>query len=688
MEFNNSKQEEYNLFIEVLKDVEVQTLNIRLDGVDQKILISNQGSYAVYLGKFQTCIVEDNEACTFSFQPQNKFYEEIIHSYSHSLLDSFTEEISKESLYEALPKENTERLYTILKRLLALSKKAVIEQDASLKNWIVKEVREFISKEYSGTKNYIGNWWIYEIGIPRCLNEMIFLLYDIMDKEEICRMMAIENFYIPQAEYEYYRRNYPDIHRIQTDYANLSDTIYICLLRSILLQDEKEIQRLASLLPQILKLTESGNGFYLDGSFLYHTTVPYNASYGEVLLFSITKIIEIFHMLNIDIRQSMDVLYERIEQSYLPFLYHERALDCVRGRASSRRADGNYSYKRIMDSLHRLSKLYYRPGLLDKIYNEEEIFHYEPQAKAFNSMNRYIKRNQEYLIAISACSSYISNYESINNENILGSYQGNFVYDVYYNRAPEKNEVLKQNPLYRMGSTNILQLEEPNQIMENDITAGVSYKDVLNTCFHQKNEVEGYFSKFVLKNSLVAVGTHIQSKEEYISTLYVFEDTYSINKKTIETKEAKLIFKDKPQIEQVLETRSYHDLNDNEADVPIHFRQTRVYYKNPKEYAYQLYPRKMAVVDEYKLHIVDTAHIVEYLNMVLINCFTDAPVAFNDIRITGRGSYILVRNQDQIELYFASNPNQKIGIHILGYEEIQVEVKDRLEQKMTVRRRL
>lgn len=122
-------------------------------------------------------------------------------------------------------------------------------------------------------------------------------------------------------------------------------------------------------------------------------------------------------------------------------------------------------------------------------------------------------------------------------------------------------------------------------------------------------------------------------------------------------------------------------MNDNEADVPIHFRQTRVYYKNPKEYAYQLYPRKMAVVDEYKLHIVDTAHIVEYLNMVLINCFTDAPVAFNDIRITGRGSYILVRNQDQIELYFASNPNQKIGIHILGYEEIQVEVKDRLEQK-------
>ena len=60
-------------------------------------------------------------------------------------------------------------------------------------------------------------------------NEILVLSYTELDKEEVCQFLAVENFYIPQPEYEYYRRNYPDIHRIKTDYANLADNIYICL---------------------------------------------------------------------------------------------------------------------------------------------------------------------------------------------------------------------------------------------------------------------------------------------------------------------------------------------------------------------------------------------------------------------------------------------------------------------------
>lgn len=115
--------------------------------------------------------------------------------------------------------------------------------------------------------------------------------------------------------------------------------------------------------------------------------------------------------------------------------------------------------------------------------------------------------------------------------------------------------------------------------MENQITAGVTQKNLLNTCFHQKNTVEGYFSKFVLENSMVAVGTNIHSLKEYVSTIYNFEEDYLFHKNKIETETFKIIVEEAPLIEKFKEERSFHDLNLNEEDVKKTFQSQELIIK-------------------------------------------------------------------------------------------------------------
>lgn len=678
MEFYNPDKGCYCLSLHVLRDMDSTTfLSYRVDQLDMKFPISNQGYYTIYLNQFSFCKIADYNDIKIKFKKWNKENSGAIQGFRESLLETpIDTPIFMENLYKDLPLENTERVYHIFKRLLQLTKQCKKNKDIPLQEKVIKELEYLVLTEYSGEQNYVGNWWVYEIGIPRCLNEMLILLYEDLPKEKICWHLAVENFYIPEAIYTYYRRNYPDVKRLRTNYANLADTIYICLLRNILWQNEEEIQRLYLLLPELISVTNQGNGFHLDGGFVYHDTIPYNASYGEVLLHSITKILELYYYLGQDCTSYLNELYALIEKSYLPFLYHQRALDCVRGRAISRKADCHYSFQTILSSLRRLAKLFTKQGFIDLIYNEEEFFFYTPRVYAFNSMNRYIKRNNSYLLAISAYSNTIANYESINGENLLGYYQSNFTYDLYYNQSPEQGEVLKINPYFRNGSTNPLLEELPNQVMENRITAGITMDSLLSTCFHQNNKVQGYFTKLVLENSLLAIGTNISSSFDYVSTIFTFEGNFIQNKNTFEGKEFLLYVRDLPVIENKKEKRSFHDLNRNEKDEPKTFSVTRFYYKNPKDYVYQLYPQKNCLEDEYELSLQQHAHIITYKSYLFVNIFQeDCNIEYEGMCIQGCVCLVLKKIDSEILIRLAAGHPRTISISIPGFTVLKADIK-------------
>ena len=243
MEFYNPDNGIYFLSLHVLKDMDSTVIPYILDQKPMEFPISNQGYYMIFLDQFSFCKIEDSQDIKITLRRWNKSFLEAIQGCKNSLLEAPIENtILLENLYKDLPLENTERIYHIFKRLLQLAKQSKKAGDAILQETVLKELKSQVVKEYSGKTNYIGNWWVYEIGIPRCLNEILVLFYEDIPKDELCWYLAIENFYIPEAIYEYYRRNYPNINRLRTNYANLADNIYICLFIYLTISQLKQLK--------------------------------------------------------------------------------------------------------------------------------------------------------------------------------------------------------------------------------------------------------------------------------------------------------------------------------------------------------------------------------------------------------------------------------------------------------------
>ena len=125
-----------------------------------------------------------------------------------------------------------------------------------------------LEKVYNDTTVPKGNWWYWEIGIPLSINSIFTLMYDYTDKSQLKRYMAAE-------------KHFND--RIKLTGANRIWESVIFAVRGILLSDNDSIKNAISGIQDVMVITDSGDGFYKDGSFIQHDNIPYNCGYGARL---------------------------------------------------------------------------------------------------------------------------------------------------------------------------------------------------------------------------------------------------------------------------------------------------------------------------------------------------------------------------------------------------------------------
>lgn len=658
----NENNEDAVLYIYLKKDMDVSPLEYEVDGVTQTMLLSNKGCYAVLLGPFHSLFIPDNENIEVKLQKKQLKIENF--DFIKGASQAYQIQKNKSYLFEDLKEENGDSLYRSIKRLQEMTFYYLQTKEKEVLEGIQYGLDFIFRHWYTGQKNYTGNWWNYEIGTPRILNEILCLLIQDIGYSKILSYLNVENFYIPDAQYIFYRRNYPSVQREKATYANLSDNIYICLLRAILQNDDQGMRYLFEMLAQVLALTKQKDGFYEDGSFIQHQNIPYNASYGEVLLHSISKVMVLFSKLNFDCTAYLNQIYTYAVTTYAPVLYHRMALNSVRGRAQSRSVqDSYYSAKTILNALKTIESIQPSTILRELIENEERNFCYPAKAYAFNAMDRFIKRNQDYLLVISANSLDVANYECINGENLLGYYSSNFCYDLYKNHQEYKDEIIKINPFYRNGSTNSFKVEAPNEIISGNQAAGVTLGEYLATSFFQNSDVQGQFSKFVLQHSFVCVGSKIQSESSYISTIAQSQEEIKQENGNYHFGEITIQTADPVVLKCFEEQRSYYDLNQNESKQIFQFKTNRLFLENPSHYHYQISP-KSEKLEEYQLSIQDNAHILQYKNLLFISIFLDTVLEMEDIRIQGCSSVIIEYQQNEIWMRFSTGTRKTKTIHI------------------------
>ncbi len=353
-----------------------------------------------------------------------------------------------------------QRLFTMAKAYRLRG--GTYENDEELLTAIVDGMTFLVTNYYKDGVEEWGNWWHWELGIPRDVHNTLTLIFDDVPKSLIDAHVKATKYFVPEATHlgagAGAKHSSNPKYRESTG-GNRTDNAQIVLLRGILSENEDEVKQALRALPAVLQYVESSDGFYKDGSFIQHYDIAYNGTYGNVLLGGLGLQLSLvagsrWQASNSALRE----IYPLIFRSYEPFLYRGTMLDFVNGRAISRPSEQGHD---VGHSVMR-SLVYYIDGaqpedkkrltaLLKALVSKDDATHFFASTKnvvnyqkaleiirstkiverpelighfSFPSMDRVVHRRKGWLFSLAMHSSRVGNYECMNNENRKGWYTG------------------------------------------------------------------------------------------------------------------------------------------------------------------------------------------------------------------------------------------------------------------------
>jgi hyaluronate lyase len=346
--------------------------------------------------------------------------------------------------------------------------------DAALGKATLAGLDWLVLHHYRAGKPSIGNWWDWQIGTPLYLLDVLSLMHAETPDALRARVLAAVNWYVPDPRYR--TRSDGSLHNAEAETgANLLDKALAGILSGMLGRDEKRVALGRDAISPALELTDKGDGFYRDGSFVQHSYVPYTGSYGAVALADFSRLVTLLSRSTWPITDAnLSNVFLWARDSYAPWFIDGAMPDAVRGRKIATPSQTEHSVGRSMiaylavlaesappadaASLRSVIKgqmardrsfgarylaapsgvgtsglSLYELGLLKKIAAAPAIAAApEPQgARLFASMDRAILRGDGYAAVLSMASPRMSSFESGNGENLRGWWTGMGMLSLY-----------------------------------------------------------------------------------------------------------------------------------------------------------------------------------------------------------------------------------------------------------------
>ena len=315
----------------------------------------------------------------------------------------------------------------------------------------------------------LGNWWQWELGIPKKLNDILMVMYNDVPKDKRIKYLKASQYFQPYAKWS---GSSPSASYSTTPNKRLStggnriDTSIISFLRGILMEDITQINDGLEAAVEVGELVTVGDGFYKDGSFVQHDNVAYSGTYAEVLFSGLGSILWMIDGTEFKIDNSkLTSLYESILNGYSYLMINGGINDSVNGRSISRDNSNDLTrgkvllssivllsenapveYQRKLKSLIKkvvLDNNYYSivdkednplvRNILNEIMENETIQPLKVNGtKIFGGMDRAVYFNDKGgKVVVSMHSNRIANYETMNGENLKGWYTGEGMTYIY-----------------------------------------------------------------------------------------------------------------------------------------------------------------------------------------------------------------------------------------------------------------
>ncbi|WP_339324710.1 polysaccharide lyase family 8 super-sandwich domain-containing protein [Paenibacillus sp. FSL W8-0194] len=418
-------------------------------------------------------------------------------------------------------------------------------RNEALKNDIIGGLDWLYANRYNESKRETGNWWEWEIGIPQSLGDMMVLLHDQLSPAQIANYTKAIDRFCPDPTK---RTNSPTL--AETG-ANRLDKALAVVLRGINTENGDKIKEGRDAVGQVLPYVTKGDGFYEDGSFVFHNNIAYTGSYGGVLIGDMAKLLTLLDGSSWPVTDpNLGNMYRWVTDSYEPLIYRGRMMDMVYGRAISRSGESkrgwlipvlrlsefappelSSSFKSMVkagiesdpslqnpyDGL-RLADITLLQNLLSDPSvpaREDLVLH-----KQFSAMDRVVHFRPGYAFGLSMTSTRIANYENGigGKENPRGWYTGEGMTYLYNRDMPYLDAFWPTVNAYRLpGTTSDGATRAAGKTSTKDWVGGSSLDGLYGAAGMDldpdNSTLSGRKSWFMFDDEIVALGAGLTSTD-------------------------------------------------------------------------------------------------------------------------------------------------------------------------------
>lgn len=295
------------------------------------------------------------------------------------------------------------------------------------------------------------NWWDWQIGVPEKLINVMMIMEEFLSEKQIENYLSLFDHLVP---------------KVYSTGANRFDFAKSIIGSGLLRKDAQRVIDARDALDQTFLYVDNGRnnkqGFYTDGSYIYHEAHAMNGTYGMEQLEETGVFLSIlkgtaFEYTNPQAENVSDWYYN----AYEPLMYQGAVMRMVRGRNNppAERSKGTEVIAYMIDMIDALgtedaarfksiikhhvsentTKNYYtslslaQATKLKEIMNDSTVLPREEYLlnKVYYNMDKVVHQREDFAAGISMSSSRIFPYECINGQNNTGWYMGDGMMTVY-----------------------------------------------------------------------------------------------------------------------------------------------------------------------------------------------------------------------------------------------------------------
>lgn len=349
------------------------------------------------------------------------------------------------------------RISTSYTRLLTMAEAYVrpgtaMTGDVAVLDRIRTGLDQLDAEVYGAGRPRFGNWWDFQIGSPQRLATTALLIFDQLTDDQRARYAAAIAHFVPDSAVANYTGT--------STGANRVDLCRAIIGGALLSGNEARMTLGRDALSPVFPYVTTGDGYYADGSFIQHTTVPYIGGYGAVLIDGLGWAFSLLAGSAWELTDpNRELFLDTIDTATAPFIVNGLMMDNVSGRGISR--SGSSEFRRGTPVLGAIAVIakgvdadraarwrsmikgwldrnHVDPPLADprqslvrlsnlKAIMDDATVRPAPEPvehRVFGSMDRVTHRRPGWAAAISMASRRIAYYEVGNGENLRGWHTG------------------------------------------------------------------------------------------------------------------------------------------------------------------------------------------------------------------------------------------------------------------------